>query len=105
MNAGKYRHYVTIQSPTESQSGTGQIVVSYETLARVWASVEPLSGKEKLQSDQTSGETTLRVRCRFVSGVTNDSRVIQGSRTLEVYHVNNIDELNVELELLCREPT
>ncbi len=105
MNAGKLIHYVTIETGTSTQSADGEPITTWATLARVWASIEPLSGRERLQSDQAGGETTLRVRCRYVSGVTNDSRVIQGSRTLEVYHVNNISETNSELEMLCREPT
>ena len=50
------------------------------------------------------GEATLRVKFRYISGVTNDSRIIFGNRIIEIIHVNNSSENNADLELMCLEP-
>ncbi len=103
MNAGKLINRIMFKKPTEVQAGSGGTTATYSTLASCWASIEDLSGKELIQAGQMGAIGTVRVRCRYVPGVTNECRIVAGNRTLEIFHVNNVENRNAELEMLCRE--
>lgn len=66
MLAGKLRHRVTIQRFTEGAQDpmTGDIVSAWVDLATVWASVEPLSVREFIQSSATQSQVTTRITMR-----------------------------------------
>lgn len=103
MHTGRLRHRITIQRTVETQSGTGETTYTWLTIATVWASVNDLSGRELLQADAGSAEVTVRVILRYVESVTPLCRILHGSRTLEIVHVNNVQGRQKEYELLCRE--
>ena len=103
MQAGKLRHRIEIQSPQEVRDTNGEVANVWVSTAKVWAAVEPLSGRELWQAQQIQSEATIRVRLRFLSGLTTKHRILSGSRLLDVKAVINRDERNEELELLCSE--
>ncbi len=103
MQAGRLRHRITIQNFTSTKDDFGQPIESWSTFAAVWASVEPLTGREYFQAQQTQAETSYRVRIRYRAGVVPTMRVIHGSRTLEILAVLNAEERNREIQLMCRE--
>ena len=105
MKAGSLRHRVELQKATYAQDGVGEPIETWATYAKRWAAVEPLSGRELLQAQQVNSEATIRVRLRFVSGVTQQQRLLHNSRTLEIVSVIDPQERNAELELLCKEGT
>ena len=103
MNAGKLINRIMFKKPTEVQAGSGGTTTTYSTLATGWASIEDVSGSELIKSGQIGAIGTVRVRCRYVPGVTSECRIVAGNRTLEIVHVNNVKNRNAELEMLCRE--
>ena len=103
MNAGSLRHRITIQSVTETEDTFGGTTEVWGTHATVWASIEPLSGRELLQAQQVQAEVTHRVRCRYVSGVTSKMRVLYGARYFNIITPINPEERNRELALMCKE--
>jgi SPP1 family predicted phage head-tail adaptor len=106
MEAGKLRHRITIQSVPVTRSSTGATVVGTpEDFVEVWASVEPISGREWYDAARTNSEVTHRVRMRYYPGITASMRVLFRSRVFDIRSVLNIDERNRELHLMCREMT
>jgi|TARA_R100001530_G_scaffold134471_2_gene109399 SPP1 family predicted phage head-tail adaptor len=103
MRAGEKRHRITIQKPTKAQSATGEVTDSFSNFATVFASVQPLSGREAVQAEQGIAESTIRIRMRYINNLTVDCQIIYKGRTLEINSVINIDEINKEYELLCSE--
>lgn len=103
MRAGKLRHRVTVERPQEAAGAYGEAQVSWEPMATVWASVEPVSGREFFAAAQVQTDITHRVRMRYLAGVTPKHRIRFGERLLDVRLVRNIEERNAELELLCVE--
>lgn len=65
MNAGKLRHRVRFEEPITSQDATGDEIVVWVPAFMVWASVEPLTGRERLLADQIVGEGETRIRIRW----------------------------------------
>lgn len=103
MRIGPLRHRIALQSSTPMQGEYGSEELVWSTYATVWASVEPLSGKELLNAQQQQAETTVRVRLRYLSTVTTEHRILYASRTFEIVSLINWMEKNKRIELLCKE--
>lgn len=103
MEAGKLRHRVTIQSKSATQNSYGEEVITWSTLATVWAAVEPLSGREWLEGRQVTAEVTTRIRIRRRGDVTPEMRVVYGSKTYDIMAVIEIEEQRREEHLMCQE--
>ena len=105
MIAGQLRHRVTVQSVGSTVDDYGDLSNSWSTDASVWASIEPASGSEQDIAGELSGVVTHKIKIRYRSGVTSNSRLVFDSRTFEIESVRNWQERNVYLELLCKEVT
>jgi SPP1 family predicted phage head-tail adaptor len=75
MNAGTLRHQVTIQSITSTPDAYGGSVDSWIDVATVWASVEPLQGRELVAAQSVSAETTTKITMRYRSDITAAHRI------------------------------
>jgi len=103
MNAGELRHRLTLQANRPVQDSFGAETETWVTLATVWAGISALKGHEMFTAQQTVAEVTHKVRMRYRAGVEPAMRLLFGARKFDINWVNNIDERNVELELLCTE--
>lgn len=102
MPAGKLRQRVIIQERTEcDEDGAGE--ATYRDIAEVWASVEPLSGRELFYAQQVQSHTTHRVRIRHIEGLTSAHRFLLGDRKFNIDAVRNAGERNVYIECDCTE--
>ncbi len=103
MNAGRLRHRIRIQTPTAARNGYGEQIITWTTLATVWAAVEPLRGRELYDAEQVQAEISHRVRIRPYPGVTPQMRVLFDSRVLMIETVINVEERGRDMQLMCRE--
>jgi SPP1 family predicted phage head-tail adaptor len=103
MNIGKLRKRVQLQHLVRNQDDFGEAIPSYTPYATVWASVEPLQGRELEHAQQISAEITHRVTIRYIAAVTSEHRVVYGERILEIESVINPEERNEMLILMCKE--
>ena len=63
--AGDLRHRVLIQQQVTTRDEDGVQTTSWLDVATVWASVEPLSAREFIQSGQTQAAVTARITIRY----------------------------------------
>ena len=103
MRLGPLRQRVNIQARSTTVDAFGQESETWATVYTVWASVEPLSGRELLAAQQVQGETTHRVRMRFQAGITTSHRILFNLRPFNIQSVINKNEAGAFLELLCTE--
>ena len=103
MIAGKLRHRIVIQSPTETVNSYGEREQSWSTFATVWGSIEPLKGSEFIAAQQTNAELSVRMRIRYLAAIKPKYRVSWNDRTFEINSIANIEERNREIELMCTE--
>ena len=103
MRIGPMRHRITLEAPVESQGSDGSVTRTWAPFAAVWASVEPLLGREYFDAQREQADVSHRVRMRYLAGVTHNMRVVLGSRVFEIESVLNAGERNRELVLMCRE--
>ena len=105
IDIGSMRERVTIKSPTEVRSRSGETTLNWDTtLATVWASVEGLSSRDILQAQQANVVATHRIRIRHRNDVTHTHRIIWRNRTMEIASVTDRSGRKT-LELLARELT
>lgn len=105
MQAGRMRQRVKIQNRVEARNGYGELITTWSTLATVWASVEPIRGREFFEAEQVQSEISTRVRIRYYEGVTAEMRLLYETRPLQIMAVIDVNERHKEMQLMCREMT
>jgi SPP1 family predicted phage head-tail adaptor len=83
--AGRLRHRVSLQqlTPVLDSDGdviqdmnTGEVARIWSTLTDLWAAIEPLSGKEFIQSQAYQSKVTGRVVIRWTPGINAGMRFV-----------------------------
>ena len=106
IRAGKYNKSVILQRrdyEKERKSGYGSSGPFWKKFAEVRASVEPLQGREYFSGPFQMGENIVRVRIRYIEGVTRKMRIKYGNRVFDIYSVIDSMESHRELQLMCKE--
>ncbi len=110
MRAGRLRHPIVIQVPTITRDAAGAEVTTWTELARCWAGIEPLSGRELIQAGAEQAEADVRIVLRYTTGITPRCRVVKEATASEAERVFQIigppinrNERGAELELRCVE--
>ena len=106
IRAGKYNKVITLQKrdyDKERKSGYGSSRPFWKKFAEVRASVEPLQGREYFSGPFQMGENIVRVRIRYIEGVTRKMHIRYGNRVFDIYSVIDSMESHRELQLMCKE--
>ncbi|MDF2546141.1 MAG: phage head-tail adaptor, putative, family [Anaerosolibacter sp.] len=104
MNPGRLKHRITIQGVEGTvENECHEDVPNYVPWKTVWASVEPLRGKEYLQVDRVNAEVTHRIVIRYLAGLKPDMRIDFKGRVFDIQSIINVDEENREMQLMCLE--
>lgn len=106
MRTGALRHRVELQARTVAPNAVGEAVETWATYATTWASVRPLSGRERFTSQQFAAEVTheIMIRWREARPKAQD-RVIFDGRIFRIDYAMVPDERRVATQLLCKEET
>lgn len=99
MTAGQLRERVTIQQESLTPDGGGGSTLAWADVATVWASVEPLSGRERMQAQQLESAVDYRVKIRHRADVTAGMRLVWGSAIMNIRAVYNEDRKRKYLTL------
>lgn len=105
MQAGKLRNRVTVQVATTTTNSYGQSVESWADVGTFWAYVRPLGGNEAVVAKQVQENATTAITLRWQGSTTLTilHRILFNGRVLGITQVNDVDERNRQLELLCQE--
>lgn len=103
MRIGKLRQRIAIQMSTSSPDVAGGFTNVWINFAILWASIEPVSGKELYEAQQVQNEVSHKIRIRYFSGLTTSMRISFESRIFEIKSIINWEERDRELLLMCSE--
>jgi SPP1 family predicted phage head-tail adaptor len=103
MRAGNLRHRITVQSPVSTTNAHGGVDFTWATLATVWASLSPESGKEQQDGKQQVAQTTYKVTMRYLTGLTTQCRIVFGTQVLNISSALDVDKRHKEWDLVCIE--
>lgn len=103
---GKLRHRITFQKETRVDDGGGGSASTWGDIsgtATVWASVEPLSGREVLFGQQLQASVTHRIKLRHKSDISEAMRIKFGSRFFNIRSIRHIEERDRWTEIMAEE--
>lgn len=71
MRAGRLRHRIVIETPTEATDAFGEPVKTWQPIpdGEVWAEKKDLSGRELFQAQQINAEITTQFTIRHRTGI------------------------------------
>lgn len=100
---GDLRHIIEIQTNSGSRTSTGGVADNWTKHADARAAIWNWKGDEVVVNDKVTSQSYFNFRIYYISGVTEDMRIVYGSRTFEIVHIKNIEERNRVLDLVCLE--
>ncbi len=104
MRAGQLNKRVTIKrNNRDTRNEFGEVEPTDVVVGTVWASVKPMSSKERVYGSQVSNEITHLVEMRYRADVAADYFLEMDGRTLRIDAVFNVDEKDKSLQLQCKE--
>ena len=93
---------ITVEQLSDARNSFGEPVPTWTVVKTVWASIEPISGKEFFQARQEQSEVTHRIKTK-ASGITPDMRVKYGSRIFTIMAVINEGERGAMFTVMAKE--
>lgn len=103
MNPGRLNKRITFCRYTESVNELKQTVQQLEPYKTVWASVEPLKGREYLEAQKVQPELTYRITTRYHRDIAPDMIIKYQGRELNIQNIVNPYERDEKLEIYCVE--
>jgi SPP1 family predicted phage head-tail adaptor len=97
------RHLVVIETPANTLNDYGENVQTWSTFVTVFGAIQGIAGREFIIANNKNAEMDYRIFTEFVEDVKPTMRVKFGARIFAIVSVINVDELNRELQLLCKE--
>lgn len=97
-------HRLTLQAKKRVSDGEGGFVVDWKNLRKVWATVKPINAYEKLKYGSKADEISHVVTMRYDPSIKSSNRFVFNGRILDIQGTPiNVDELGVEMQLICLE--
>lgn len=100
MQTGKLDQRVTIEAMTEVNE-SGSLTKSYADVTTVWAHVISQRGNESFEAARTNTRETIRVKMRFRTDITPESRIRWRDTSYNVKYIDESNRRNGELWLTC----
>ena len=103
MNAGEYKHKISIYAETEQEDNAGFKVKSKSIILNAWAKVKTTRGFTLIQSNTDFEKAYTNFTIRYPKKeITRDMLIEYRGKTYTIEYLNNIDEANVELEIQAK---
>ncbi len=101
MRAGSLRHRIKIQQPVHGEEWNQKDM--WIDLVSLWASIEPLRGREFIALRSVGADETGTLKIRYRADIHPEMRVIWGSRTYEIKEIIDPEERHKDLFLVVKE--
>ena len=102
MRADRNKKITIIQPVTSTQDEYGEPLGEYITIYTLWASYEPLIGKEYFLAEQTQSEVVGKFRTQYVEGITTDMQIVFEGTTYDIQSVIDFKSQHRELIIMCK---
>lgn len=112
-NAGDYRHKISIYTITLSKDSQGFPIENKTHVLSPYANVKTTRGMTIIKNNSDFEKAYTRFMIRFSQDVLNayyesatsnrDMIVEFRGKTFKVEYLDNVDEMNIELEMQCKE--
>ena len=99
--SGEFNQLVTLRARAAGVDALGQPSKNWTDIAKDWAIVEPLTGREFFSAGQQQSSLVVRIRMRYRAGVLPSMRVQWGSVSFDIVSVADVAGEGHTLELMC----
>ncbi len=103
IRSGQLRQRIQIQSRSDVPSASGEPAAVWSLVAEVWASVEPLLGREFFAAQERSSTVPTKFRIRYLAGLVPRMRIIWAGRWFDIRAVQQVGGLKVEMLVMADE--
>ena len=106
INAGKYNHKIDIYSVVYGKDKAGFKTKTRTLKMSPYASVKTTRGMTIIKADSDFEKALTNFTIRFPhTAIDRDMEIDFNGKTYSIQYLNNVDEMNVELEMQCKEIT
>lgn len=106
INAGKYKHKINIYQTTVVKDSAGFQHKERTLVLSPYAYVKTTRGMTLIKSNTDFEKAFTNFTIRYpVTVIDRDMEIDFNGKTYTIEYLNNVDELNVELEMQCKEVT
>ena len=105
LGAGELRHRVSIKKLTLTQDQTtGEMTEAWSELAKAWAHVVPVSGKEFIAAQAEASKVTARIKMRYRTDLTHEMRIEHRGIVYNIEAISFDNESGSEwINVMCSE--
>ncbi|MGB8817629.1 MAG: phage head closure protein [Rhizobiaceae bacterium] len=89
LDPGQLRTQLTLEQPVETQDGQGGLTLTWNTLATVWALVEPMAGRGAVFAERADVLSTHRIWLRHRGDVNRGMRLGNNGR---IYRIDTVED-------------
>lgn len=99
-----YRHLIEIWDlETTTQNEIGEDVQVPKLYKKLWADVQPIRGKEFVESQKVSSEMKYRITTRYRKGLDTSMEVRWNNHKLNIEAIIDVSGREESMELMCVE--
>lgn len=95
------RSKITFRSRQSVQDGYGE-ETTWMDLSTVWASAEPILGKEMMAAETAKSNVQIKFRCYYFEGPDDKMRILHQGKEYEILSAVNVKNLNHEWLFYCK---
>lgn len=97
------RNIINIKQRVDNYNSFGEHTDTWEIVfADIFASKEPLLGREYFSAEATQSSVEMKFRTFYFDGVKNEMRIECDGETFEILSAINVKSLNRELLMYCK---
>lgn len=103
VRAGDLNRPLAIQTRSVAVDGEGNPITTWIDGGRTWGHLQQQAAAEVVQAGQLEQDVRWIVTLHYPTTVTHESRLLYGSRVLDVRTVIDVDEANRKVQVVCLE--
>jgi SPP1 family predicted phage head-tail adaptor len=101
LGAGRLRHRIEIRRRSREKDGKGGYTDVWTSIAKPWAEVVSLDGKEGMAEHVLQGASSYRIRIRHREGINTNDQVRHGALELNITSAVDPDGMREQLVILA----
>lgn len=105
IDPGMLNHELILEEPVETPDGTGGFTTVWNSVATIWARLDPINSERELWSARSVSEQTHRVTLRHRNDLRQGMRFRKLERLFPILSVQDADETGRYIIARTREET
>lgn len=101
MKAGLLRDIIDLEQRVVTRNAIGDEVVTWSLVQQVYASIQPIRGREFLSLREMQSDITTRIVIRYLAGVETAMRFKVGDQAYQIDSIVDLENRHRTLECLC----